>query len=75
MAEEAERLVAGTGWLPAVLRTVEPEPEASEAVEAEDFEADAQPPEVEGPNTEAQDDRDVTELMDSDQSHYAVAAE
>lgn len=75
MAEEAERLVAGTGWLPAVLRTVEPEPEASEAVEAEDFEADAQPPEVEAPNTEAQDDRDVTEPMDSDQSHYAVAAE
>lgn len=75
MADEAERLVAGTGWLPAVLRTVEPEPEASEAVEAEDFEADAQPSEAEAPNTQAQDGRDVAEPMDSDQSHYAVAAE
>jgi len=41
MAEAAEQLLAGTGWLPAVLRTPEPEVE--------------QPSEAEAPDTEAQD--------------------
>ena len=35
MADEAERLVAGIGWLPAVLRTATPEPEADEAAQPE----------------------------------------
>ena len=41
MAQAAEQLLAGTGWLPAVLRTPEPEVE--------------QPSEAEAPDTEAQD--------------------
>ena len=77
MADEAERLVAGTGWLPTVLQTVEPEAEAPEAVEVkeEDFETDAQPSEAEAPNTEAQDGGDMVEPLEGEQSHYAVAAE
>lgn len=58
MAEAAAELVAGTGWLPAVLRTTEPEPveiEQPEGVEVEDFETDVQPSEAEAPHTEAQD--------------------
>jgi ParB family chromosome partitioning protein len=35
MAEAAEQLLAGTGWLPPLLRTVAPEPKASLAVAAE----------------------------------------
>jgi ParB family chromosome partitioning protein len=35
MAEAAEQLLAGTGWLPALLRTLSPEPAASLAVAAE----------------------------------------
>lgn len=75
MADEAERLVAETGWLPAVLRTAEPEPEAPEAMEAEVFETDAQRSEAEAPDTEAQDGGDMVEPVEGEQSHYAVAAE
>ncbi len=52
MAEAAEQLVAGTGWLPTVLRTPEPEPEA---VEPDQPEAGEQSSEVEAPDTEAPD--------------------
>lgn len=66
MAEAAEEQVAGTGWLPTVLRTsevVEAEPVADDVTTAgpeaqtgaEDFEAGDQPSEAEAPNTEAQD--------------------
>ena len=59
-----------------------------EAVEAEDFAADAQPSEAEAPDTEAQDGADAVaqptgieadaiapEPEDEGQPHYAVAAE
>ncbi|GAA0733252.1 MULTISPECIES: ParB/RepB/Spo0J family partition protein [Alphaproteobacteria] len=36
MAQAAEQLLAGTGWLPAILRTPEPEAEQPATVEAED---------------------------------------
>ena len=85
MADAAEQLVAGTGWLPVLLRAPEGEPEA---VEAEDFAADAQPSEAEAPDTEAQDGTDAVaqptgieadaiapEPEDEGQPHYAVAAE
>jgi ParB family chromosome partitioning protein len=42
MAEAAEQLLAGTGWLPALMRTPEPawltkqQPEALETADAED---------------------------------------
>ena len=52
MAQEAEQLLAGTGWLPAALRT--PEPEA-EPVETDDAEGAAQPSEAEAPDTGAED--------------------
>lgn len=60
MAQAAEQLLAGTGWLPAALRTTQPEAEAegSIPVEAEDAETIEQP-------LEAEDDDDA----------YAVAAE
>ena len=72
MAQAAEQVLAGTGGLPAVLRTPEPEVE--------------QPSEAEAPDTEAQDggdaraqpteaEADPSEPEDEDQSHYAVAAE
>lgn len=75
MADEAERLVTGTGWLPPVLRTVEAESEALEVMGAEDFEADTQPSEAEALYTEAQDGGEIMEPVGGDQSHYAVAAE
>ena len=52
MAEAAEQRLVGKGWLPAVLRT--PEPEA-EPVETENAEGIAQPSEAEAPDTGAQD--------------------
>ena len=85
MADAAEQLLAGMGWLPTALRT--PEPEA-EPVEAEDAEGTAQPSEAEAPDTEAQDGADAVaqptgieadaiapEPGDEGQPHYAVAAE
>ncbi len=62
MAQAAEQLLTGTGWLPAALRT--PEPEA-EAMEAEDTGALVQPSEAEAPDTGAEDG----------EASYAVAAE
>ena len=63
MAEVAEQLVAGTGWLPVMLRTTKPEPEAepeaAEVAEVNDFAADEQPSEAEAPHTEAQDGVDA----------------
>ncbi|QTH22474.1 ParB N-terminal domain-containing protein [Rhizorhabdus wittichii] len=79
MAEAAEQLVGATGWLPAIMRTPEPEPEAS-----------AQPSEAEAPDTGAQDGDAVeveaveavtdeqpseAETQDSDASEYSAAAE
>lgn len=47
MAQAAEQLLAGTGWLPAVLRTPEPEGADPAPVEPEDADCVEQPPEVE----------------------------
>lgn len=65
MAQTAEQLLAGTGWLPAVLRTPEPEADQPAPVEAEDAETVEQPSEAEAPNTEAEDG----------EASFAVAAE
>ena len=63
MAQTAEQLLAGTGWLPAVLRT--PEPEQPAPVEAEEVGSAEQPSEAEAPETGAEDG----------EASYAVAAE
>lgn len=63
MAQTAEQLLAGSGWLPAVLRT--PEPEQPAPVEAEDAGSVEQPSEAEARDTEAEDG----------EASYAVAAE
>ena len=63
MAQTAEQLLVGTGWLPAVLRT--PEPEQPAADEAEDVGRVEQPSEAEAPDTEAEDG----------EASFAVAAE
>lgn len=63
MAETAEQLLAGTGWLPAVLRT--PESEQPAPVEVEDAGTVGQPSEAEAPETGAEDG----------EASYAVAAE
>ncbi|MDQ8754807.1 ParB/RepB/Spo0J family partition protein [Sphingosinicella sp. LHD-64] len=47
MAQAAEQLLSGTGWLPAVLRTPEPEGADPAPVEPEDADSVEQPPEVE----------------------------
>ena len=65
MAQAAEQLLAGTGWLPAVLRTPKPEAEQPAPVEAEDVGSVAQPSEAEASDTEAQDG----------EASFAVAAE
>lgn len=65
MAQAAEQLLAGTGWLPAVLRTPKPDAEQPAPVEAEDAASVEQPPEAEASDTEAQDG----------EASYAVAAE
>lgn len=62
MAQEAEQHLAGTGWLPAVLRT--PEPEA-EPVETEEAEGSAQPSEAVDADPEPVDE----------EAAYSVAAE
>lgn len=63
MAQAAEQLLAGTGWLPAILRT--PEPEQPAPVEAEDAGTVEQPSEAEAPEPQAEDG----------EASYAVAAE
>lgn len=65
MAEAAEQLLAGTGWLPAVLRTPQPEAEQPATVEADDAEAVEQPSDAEAPEAEA----------GGGETSYAVAAE
>ena len=65
MAQAAEQLLAGTGWLPAILRTPEPGADQSAPVEAEDGGIVEQPSEAESPDTGAQDG----------EASYAVAAE
>ena len=47
MAQAAEQLLAGTGWLPAVLRTPTPEAEQPATIEVDDTEAVEQPSETE----------------------------
>ncbi|EZP81804.1 putative transcriptional regulator [Novosphingobium resinovorum] len=65
MAEAAEQRLAGSGWLPAVLRTPKAEVERSAPVEAEDLGSVEQPSEAEAPDTEAEDG----------EASFAVAAE
>ena len=66
MAQAAEQLLAGGGWLPAVLRTPQPETEQPAPEEAEEIGTGEQPFEAEAPDTEAEEDREAS---------YAVAAE
>lgn len=47
MAQAAEQLLSGTGWLPAVLRTPEPEGADPAPAEPEDADSVEQPPDVE----------------------------
>ena len=65
MAQAAEQLLAGTGWLPVILRTPEPEADQSESVEVEDGGIVEQPSEAEAPDTGAEDG----------EASYAIAAE
>jgi len=65
MAQAAEQLLAGTGWLPAVLRTPKAEADQPATVEAEDAEAVEQPAEAEAIEPQDADEEDA----------YAVAAE
>lgn len=62
MAQAAEQLLAGTGWLPTILRTPEPEADQPVTVEAETVE---QPSDAEAPEPQAEDG----------EASYAVAAE
>ncbi|MCZ4107002.1 ParB/RepB/Spo0J family partition protein [Brevundimonas diminuta] len=73
MAQAAEQLLAGTGWLPAVLRTPEP---GAEPVEAEDAEGIAQPSEAEAPDAGAQDGEAVeVEAVEQPTEPQAVDAD
>lgn len=65
MAQAAEQLLAGTGWLPACLRTPQPEAEQPAPVEDEEIGSVEQPSAAEVPDTEAEDG----------EAAYAVAAE
>ncbi|ALR19648.1 MULTISPECIES: ParB/RepB/Spo0J family partition protein [Sphingobium] len=65
MAQAAEQLLVGTGWLPAILRTPEPEAEQPAPDEAEDAGIVEQPSEMEAPDTETEES----------EASYAVAAE
>jgi ParB family transcriptional regulator, chromosome partitioning protein len=64
MAQAAEQLLAGTGWLPSILRTPEPETEQPASVEDEDT-GTVEPSEAEAPEAQAEDG----------EAAYAVAAE
>ena len=65
MAQAAEQLLAGIGWLPAALRTAQPEAEQPAPGKTEEGERVEEPSAAEAPDTEAEDG-DVA---------YAVAAE
>lgn len=65
MAQAAEQLLAGTGWLPATLRTAQPTPEPVEADTVETADAD-QPLAADATDTAGEDEADES---------YAVAAE
>lgn len=65
MAQTAEQLLAGTGWLPATLRTPKAELEQSAPVEAEDLGSVEQLSEAEAPEAQPEDG----------EASYAVAAE
>ena len=65
MAQAAERLLSGTGWLPSALRTAEPEVEQAASLEHGKGGAVEEPSEAEAPDTGAQDG----------EASYAVAAE
>lgn len=65
MAQAAEQLLAGTGWLPVALRTSQPEPEQPAPVEGEEIGSVEQPSAAEAHDTEAEDG----------EASYAVAAE
>tara|TARA_R110000782_G_scaffold78276_6_gene155270 strand:- start:23424 stop:25493 length:2070 start_codon:yes stop_codon:yes gene_type:complete len=65
MAEAAEQRLAGSGWLPAALRTPKAEAEQPAPVEVEDVGSVEQPSEAEAPDTEAEDG----------EASFAVAAE
>src|SRR3546814_5535334 len=54
MAQAAEQLLAGTGWLPTILRTPEPEADQSAPVETEDAGNVEQPSEAEAPHPGAE---------------------
>lgn len=55
MAQTAEQLLTGSGWLPTVLRTPNAEEEQPAPVETEDVGSGEQPSEAEAPYTEAED--------------------
>lgn len=55
MAQTAEQLLTGSGWLPTVLRTPKAEEEQPAPVETEDLGSVEQPSEAEAPYTEAED--------------------
>ena len=65
MAEAAEQRLAGSGWLPAALRTPKAEAEQPAPVEVEDVGSVEQASEAEAPDTEAEDG----------EASFAVAAE
>jgi ParB family chromosome partitioning protein len=65
MAQTAEQLLTGSGWLPTVLRTPKAEVEQPAPVETEDLGSVEQPSEAEAPDTEAEDG----------EASFAVAAE
>lgn len=65
MAQTAEQLLTGSGWLPTVLRTPKAEGEQPVPVEVEDVGSVEQPSEAEPPYTEAEDG----------EASFAVAAE
>ncbi|GLT00592.1 DNA-binding protein [Sphingobium jiangsuense] len=65
MAQAAEQLLAGTGWLPAVLRTAQPEAEQTATVAVEDSEAVEQASKAEAAESPGLDE----------EASYAVAAE
>ncbi|SEI80080.1 chromosome partitioning protein, ParB family [Sphingomonas sp. OV641] len=65
MAEAAEQRLAGSGWLPAALRTPKAEAEQPAPVEVEEVGSVEQPSEAEAPDTEAEDG----------EASFAVAAE
>jgi ParB family chromosome partitioning protein len=74
MAQAAEQLLAGTGWLPAVLRTPQPDSEQPTG-EAEDAEAVEPSSEAQAPATEAEDGEAVMVEPVDEEAAYSVAAE